>query len=191
MAINLTKGGNVSLTKEAPRLTKINVGLGWGERVTDGSAFDLDVSVIPVKEDDKVRDDGDFCFYNNKSVLNGAIVHGGDNVTGKGTGDDEVIAVDLSSIPLEITRVIFIVTVYDAITRNQNFGMVNKAFIRVCNGIDNTEITRYDLCEDASLSTAMIFGELYRNGTDWKFKAIGEGRSDGLSALASSFGVIV
>jgi tellurium resistance protein TerD len=191
MAISLSKGGNVNLSKEAPGLNKIVVGLGWDVRATDGAAFDLDASAFLVKLDGKVRSDSDFCFYNNKVVGNGAVQHTGDNTTGAGEGDDETVKVELSKIPVDLDKVVFAVTIHEAETRKQNFGQVNHAFIRVVNEDGGQEIARYDLSEDASIETAMIFGEIYRVGADWKFKAVGQGFAGGLGALAASFGVSV
>jgi tellurium resistance protein TerD len=189
MAVSLSKGGNVNLSKEAPGLNKISVGLGWDARVTDGAAFDLDASGFLVKADNKVRSDADFCFYNNKTVADGAVVHAGDNQTGDAVGDDESINVELGKVPADIEKVVFAVTIHDAAARNQNFGQVSKAYIRIVNQENNTEIARFDLSEDASIETAMVFGEIYRNGADWKFKAVGQGFSGGLGPLAASFGV--
>ena len=189
MAISLSKGGNVSLSKEAPGLKKILVGLGWDSRVTDGTAFDLDASVFLLKGDGKVRGDGDFIFYNNLKSSDGSIEHTGDNTTGAGDGDDEVVKVDLQNVPAELNKLAFAVTIHDAEARNQNFGQVGSAYIRVCNQDSNVEIARFDLSEDYSTETAMIFGELYRHGEEWKFKAIGQGFSGGLAPLARTFGV--
>lgn len=191
MPVSLTKGANVNLSKEAPGLNKILVGLGWDSRATDGAAFDLDASAFLLKADGKVRSDNDFCFYNNKKVAEGAIEHLGDNLTGAGDGDDEVINVELSKVPADVERVVFSVTIHEAEARKQNFGQVSHAFIRIVNQDGGTEIARYDLSEDASVETAMIFGEIYRNGADWKFKAVGQGFAGGLGPLASSFGVHV
>ncbi|MGZ8189763.1 MAG: TerD family protein [Methylococcaceae bacterium] len=191
MAISLSKGGNVNLSKEAPGLNKIIVGLGWDARATDGAAFDLDASAFLVKMDGKVRSDSDFCFYNNKVVADGAVQHAGDNTTGAGEGDDETVKVELSKIPSDLDKVVFAVTIHDAETRKQNFGQVSRAYIRVVNEEGGQEIARYDLSEDASIETAMIFGEIYRIGDDWKFKAVGQGFAGGLGPLAASFGVNV
>jgi tellurium resistance protein TerD len=191
VAVSLAKGGNVSLSKEAPGLRTIRVGLGWDARVTDGSAFDLDASVYVLGENGKVRSDSDFIFFNNLSGAGGAVVHQGDNLTGEGEGDDEVVVVTLDQLGADVARISFAVTIYEADQRRQNFGMVQNAFIRVVNGDGGKEIARYDLSEDASTETAMIFGELYRHGDEWKFKAIGQGFSGGLSPLARSFGVNV
>jgi len=191
MAISLSKGGNVNLSKEAPGLNKIVIGLGWDARATDGSGFDLDASAFLVKQDGKVRSDADFCFYNNKVVAEGAVSHMGDNTTGAGDGDDETVKVELSKVPADVDKIVFAVTIHEADTRKQNFGQVNHAFIRVLNEEGGQEIARYDLSEDASTETAMIFGEIYRVDGDWKFKAVGQGFVGGLGALASSFGVSV
>ncbi len=189
MAVSLSKGGNVSLSKEAPGLKTIRVGLGWDTRVTDGSAFDLDASVFILTEAGKVRSDSDFVFYNNAKGADGAVAHQGDNTTGEGDGDDEVVVVSLDKLPADVAKLSFAVTIHDAESRKQNFGMVTNAFIRVVNEDGAKELARYDLSEDASTETAMIFGELYRNAGEWKFKAIGQGFAGGLGPLAKSFGV--
>ncbi|HEX7987546.1 MAG TPA: TerD family protein [Duganella sp.] len=189
MAISLQKGGNVNLSKEAPGLTKVVIGLGWDPRATDGAEFDLDGSAFMLKADGKVRGDNDFIFYNNLKSSDGSVVHNGDNRTGAGDGDDETLTVDLSRVPAEIDRVSFCVTIHEAEARRQNFGMIGKAFIRCLNANGNAELTRYDLSEDSSVETAMIFGELYRAGAEWKFRAVGQGFKGGLGPLARSFGV--
>ena len=190
MGVSLSKGGNVSLSKEAPGLQTVRVGLGWDARATDGQAFDLDASAF-VLNGEKVRSDADFIFYNNKNGANGSVVHQGDNLTGEGEGDDEVVMVQLSKLPPDVTKISFAVTIHDADNRRQNFGMVSNAFIRVVNDAGGAEIARYDLSEDASTETAMIFGELYRHGEEWKFKAIGQGFAGGLGPLARNYGVNV
>src|SRR3954453_21825880 len=189
MAVSLTKGGNVNLSKEAPGLAHIVVRLGWDVRATDGAAFDLDASAFLLRADGKVRSDSDFIFYNNLKSVDGAIEHTGDNVTGEGEGDDEQIKVSLNTVPPEIDKVAVTVTIHEAESRGQNFGMVSDAFIRVVNGANDTEIARYDLSEDASTETARIFGGLYRNAADWKFRAFGQGFAGGLAPLARNFGV--
>jgi tellurium resistance protein TerD len=189
MAISLQKGGNVNLSKEAPGLTKVIIGLGWDPRATDGAAFDLDGSAFMQKADGKVRGDSDFIFYNNLKSTDGSVLHLGDNTTGQGEGDDEKLTVDLSKVPPEVDKISFCVTIHDAEARKQSFGMVSKAFIRCVNADGEKEIVRYDLSEDSSTETAMIFGELYRAGAEWKFKAIGQGFKGGLGPLARSFGV--
>jgi tellurium resistance protein TerD len=191
MPVSLSKGGNVSLTKEAPGLKNLAVGLGWKQRTTDGAAFDLDVSVFVVNDSGKVRGDADFVFYNNRTGDNGAIEHTGDNRTGEGDGDDESVKIDLSKVSADVKRLIFAVTIHEAESRGQNFGQVGDAYIRTVNTDDNFEIARFDLSEDASVSTAMIFGEVYRGSTpdDWKLKAVGQGYEGGLAKLAKDFGV--
>jgi tellurium resistance protein TerD len=189
MPISLAKGGNVNLSKEAPGLKNVVVGLGWDVRSTDGTAFDLDASLFMLKEDGKVKSDADFIFYNNKKSADGSVEHTGDNITGAGEGDDEQIKVNLAGVPADVHRLVVGVTIHDAETRKQNFGMVSKAFMRVLNGAGGAEIARYDLSEDASTETAMVFGELYRAGAEWKFKAIGAGFAGGLGPMAKSFGV--
>jgi tellurium resistance protein TerD len=191
MGVSLSKGGNVSLSKEAPGLKTVRVGLGWDTRVTDGQGFDLDASAFVLTAENKVRSDADFIFYNNKNGANGAVVHQGDNTTGEGEGDDEVVIVNLDQLPPDVSKISFAVTIHDADSRKQNFGMVTNAFIRVVNESGGTELARFDLSEDASTNTAMIFGDLYRNGEEWKFKAIGQGFDGGLGPLAKSMGVNV
>lgn len=191
MAVKLTKGGNVSLSKEDPNLTRVLVGLGWDARSTDGAAFDLDASAFMLKADGKVRSDDDFIFYNKLKSNCGSIEHTGDNRTGAGDGDDESLRVNLPAVPDDITKVAFTVTIHDAEQRKQNFGMVTGAFIRLVNEDTGIEIARYDLQEDASSETAMIFGELYRHNGEWKFRAVGQGFKGGLGPLATNYGVSV
>ena len=189
MALSLTKGGNLSLTKEAPGMTKVLVGLGWDARSTDGQDFDLDASAFLLKADGKVRADSDFIFYNQLKSVDGSVEHTGDNRTGEGDGDDEAIKVDLSKIPADIHKIAFTVTIHEAEARRQSFGQVRNAFIRIVNQDTNVEVGRYDLAEDASTETAMIFAELYRHGAEWKFRAVGQGFKGGLKPLAESFGL--
>jgi tellurium resistance protein TerD len=191
MAISLQKGGNVNLSKEAPGLSKMTVGLGWDARATDGAAFDLDGAVFLLNSSGQVRSDADFIFYNNLKSADGSIVHSGDNTTGAGEGDDETVNLELSKIPADVDKIVLAVTIHDAETRRQNFGMVGKAFIRCINAAGGTEIARYDLSEDGSTEAAMIFGEVYRAGADWKFRAIGQGFKGGLGPLAKNYGVNV
>ncbi|QGZ41258.1 tellurium resistance protein TerD [Pseudoduganella flava] len=191
MAISLQKGGNVNLSKEAPGLTQLTVGLGWDVRNTDGAAFDIDSSAFLLKADGKVRQDQDFIFYNNLKSTDGSVQHSGDNRTGAGDGDDETVRIDLSKVPAEVDRIAVCVTIHDADNRRQNFGQVQKAFVRCVNSATNQEIARYDLSEDGSTETAMVFGEVYRNGADWKFRAVGQGYKGGLHALATNYGVSV
>jgi tellurium resistance protein TerD len=191
MAISLQKGGNVNLSKEAPGLTQVSVGLGWDVRASDGAAYDLDANAFLLSSAGKVRSDSDFIFYNNKKSADGSVEHMGDNITGAGDGDDEVVQVALNKVPTEVEKIAFSVTIHDAEARRQTFGQVSKAFIRVVNKADNKELARYDLSEDGSTETALIFGELYRAGAEWKFKAVGQGFKGGLGPLAKNFGVNV
>ena len=191
MAVSLSKGGNVNLSKEAPGLTKVALGLGWDNRATDGADFDLDAVAFLLGADGKVSTDADFIFYNNLKSTCGSVQHMGDNTTGEGDGDDEVVEITLTNVPTTIQRIVVAVTIHEAETRKQNFGQVSNAFMRVVNADNNNEIARYDLSEDASTETAMIFGELYRHNGDWKFKAVGQGFVGGLGPLAASFGVSV
>ncbi|TMR00180.1 TerD family protein [Actinomadura soli] len=189
MGVSLSKGGNVSLTKEAPGLTAITVGLGWDVRTTTGTDFDLDASALLLNGAGQVPSDQHFVFFNNLRSPDGSVEHTGDNLTGEGEGDDEQIKVTLASVPAEIDRITFPVSIHDGDSRGQSFGQVRNAFIRVVNQADNTELARYDLTEDASTETAMVFGELYRNGAEWKFRAVGQGYASGLSGVAKDFGV--
>jgi tellurium resistance protein TerD len=189
MAVSLSKGGNVSLSKEAPGLKKITLGLGWDPRVTDGKEFDLDAMVFLVNESGKVRNDQDFVFFNNKQSADGSVVHAGDNRSGAGDGDDETISIDLEKLPADVAKVVATVVIYEGKERTQNFGMVDKAYIRVLNADGGTELARFDLTEDGGTVTAMIFGEVYKNGADWKFRATGQGFADGFQALVRSYGV--
>ena len=189
MAVSLVKGGNVSLTKEAPSMNVALVGLGWDARVTDGQAFDLDASVFLVGENGKVLSDSHFVFYNNTTSPDGAVQHQGDNRTGEGDGDDEQVKIDLTKVAADVKELVFAVTIHEADSRKQNFGMVSNSFIRVVNNDNGSEIARFDLSEDASTETAMIFGELYRHGAEWKFKAVGQGFAGGLAALATQHGI--
>ena len=191
MGVSLSKGGNVSLTKQAPGLTAVVVGLGWDERTTSGQDFDLDASALMLTASGRILSDEHFVFFNNLTSPDGSVEHTGDNLTGTGEGDDEQIKVDLSRVPAEVDRIVFPVSIYEADNRRQNFGQVRNAFIRVVNSADGAELTRYDLSEDASSETAMIFGELYRHAGDWKFRAVGQGYSSGLAGIARDYGVNV
>jgi tellurium resistance protein TerD len=191
MTVSLTKGGNISLTKAAPGLSAVTVGLGWDARTTDGQAFDLDASAIVCGADGKVFSDKHFVFFNNLGTPDGAVQHSGDNLTGEGEGDDEQVKVNLGALPAGIDKIVFPVSIYDAGTTGQSFGQVRNAFIRVVNQGDNAELARYDLSEDASTETAMVFGELYRNGAEWKFRAVGQGYTTGLAGIAQDYGVAI
>ncbi|MCA8066235.1 TerD family protein [Burkholderia sp. AU38729] len=191
MAVSLSKGGNVSLSKEAPGLSEIVVGLGWDPRVTDGTEFDLDASIFVTGENGKVLNDASFIFYNNKKSVDGSIEHLGDNRSGQGDGDDEQVNVKLTGLAADVKKLVFAVTIHDAEARKQSFGQVSNAYIRVVNKADSKEIARYDLSEDASTETAMIFGELYRHNDEFKFKAIGQGFTGGLKPLAEAHGVSI
>jgi len=189
MGISLSKGGNVSLSKTDPSLKNVLVGLGWDARPTDGADFDLDASAFMVKDDGKVRSDSDFIFYNQTKSACGSVEHTGDNRTGAGDGDDEAVVVLLDRVPADVQKIVFCVTIHDADMRKQNFGQVSHAFVRVVNKDSNNEVARYDLSEDASIETAMIFGEIYRHSGEWKFKAVGQGYAGGLAALARQYGI--
>jgi len=191
MSVSLTKGGNVSLSKEAPGLTNVVVGLGWDVRSTTGTDYDLDASAILVNQSGRVISDQHFVFFNNLTSPDGTVEHTGDNLTGEGEGDDEVIKVNLAGMSPDVDKIVFPVSIYDADARRQSFGQVNNAYIRVVNEADNREITRFDLSEDASTETALVFGELYRRGGEWKFRAVGQGYASGLAGIARDYGVNV
>jgi tellurium resistance protein TerD len=191
MSVSLSKGGNVSLTKMAPNLSQVAVGLGWDTRTTTGADFDLDASALLCGAGGKVVDDAHFVFFNNLRSPDGSVEHTGDNLTGEGEGDDETIHVDLSRVPANVEKVVFPVSIYDAPARQQAFGQVVNAFIRVVDRSSGAELARYDLTEDASTETAMIFGELYRHSGEWKFRAIGQGYASGLAGIAKDYGVNV
>ncbi|MGA1811839.1 TerD family protein [Frondihabitans sp. 4ASC-45] len=186
--LTLEKGNNLSLTKTSPGLTVATVGLGWDPRTTSGEEFDLDASALLVGADGKVRSSADFIFYNQKKSANSSVEHLGDNRTGEGDGDDEQIMIDLKNVEPDVTRVVIAVSIDKADERRQNFGQVRAAYCRVVDQ-DNTEIVRFDLSEDAAPETAMVFAEVYRNGSEWKFKAVGQGYTTGLAGIAADFGV--
>ncbi|MEU9347711.1 TerD family protein [Streptomyces sp. NPDC048278] len=191
MGISLAKGGNVSLSKEAPGLSAVVIGLGWDVRTTTGADYDLDASALLCDASGRVVSDQHFVFYNNLTSPDGSVEHTGDNLTGEGEGDDESIKVNLAAVPGGVAKIVFPVSIHDADARGQSFGQVRNAFIRVVNQANGQEIARYDLSEDASSETAMVFGELYRHGGEWKFRAVGQGYASGLRGIAQDFGVHV
>ena len=192
MAINLQKGQKVDLTKGNAGLTRIFVGLGWDTNKYDGGYdFDLDASAFLVGENGKVMSDADFVFYGNLKHESNSVEHTGDNLTGEGEGDDEIINVNLSLVPVKVSKIAFTVTIYDTETRGQNFGMVSNAYIRVVNADNGTELIRYDLGEDYSIETAVVVAEIYRHSGEWKFNAVGSGFAGGLRALCLNYGVNV
>jgi tellurium resistance protein TerD len=191
VGISLAKGGNVSLSKEAPGLSAVVIGLGWDVRTTTGADYDLDASALLLNASGKVASDAHFVFYNNLRSPDGSVEHTGDNLTGEGEGDDESINVNLAAVPADIDKIVFPVSIHEADQRGQSFGQVRNAFIRVVNQTGGQEIARYDLSEDASTETAMLFGELYRHGAEWKFRAVGQGYASGLRGIAADYGVNV
>ena len=191
MPVSLSKGQKVSLTKKCPSLKEVTVGLGWDAQEGGGYAFDLDVSAFLCAANGKCRRDKDFVFYNNLDHPSGSVIHMGDNRTGDGDGDDEQVKVDLSKVPAEIEKIAFTVTIDQADTRGQNFGMVSNAYCRIVNENNGEELMRFDLGEDASIETAVIMAELYRHDGEWKFNAIGSGYQGGLAALCTHFGLEV
>jgi tellurium resistance protein TerD len=191
MALTLSKGQNLSLTKTDPGLKKVLVGLGWDPRATDGQEFDLDASAFLLGASGKVRSSSDFIFYNQMVSACRSVNHTGDNRTGEGDGDDEQIQVDLSLVPADVQRIAITVTIHDAEKRRQSFGQVSNAFVRIVNEATGVEVVRYDLTEDASTETAMIFAELYRHNGEWKFKAIGQGYAGGLKAMCDQYGISI
>ena len=192
MPVSLQKGQKVDLTKGNPGLKKIMVGLGWDVNQYDnGADFDLDASAFLLGENGKVASDSDFVFYGNLAHNSESVIHQGDNLTGEGEGDDEQILVDLSKVPAGVSKIAFTVTIYEAEERRQNFGQVSNSFIRIVDDVTGSEIIRYDLGEDFSIETAVVVGELYRHGGEWKFNAIGSGFNGGLAALCRQYGVNV
>ena len=189
MGISLQKGGNINLSKSDPHLKNVLLGLGWEARSSNGNDFDLDASLFLVAASGKVRGDEDFIFYGQLKSACGSVEHTGDNRTGDGDGDDEALQIQLDRVPQAITRLVVAVTIHDADVRRQNFGMVTDAFIRLVNTDTGQEVTRFDLTEDYSTETAMVFGEIYRHHGEWKFKAVGQGYAGGLRALAIQHGV--
>lgn len=187
--VSLSKGANVSLTKTDPSMKRVLVGLGWDARSTDGQPFDLDASAFLLNETGKTRSSADFIFYNNLSSVEGSVKHTGDNRTGEGDGDDESLKINLDLVPADVAKIVFVVTIHDAAARGQNFGQVSGAFIRLVNEDSQNEVTRYDLSEDASTETAMLFAELYRHNGEWKFKAIGQGYKGGLASVCAEYGI--
>ncbi|MEU1375502.1 TerD family protein [Streptomyces triculaminicus] len=191
MGVSLAKGGNVSLSKEAPGLSAVEVGLGWDVRTTTGTDYDLDASALMCNDAGKAASPGHFVFYNNLTSPDGSVQHTGDNLTGEGEGDDETIKVDLAAVPADIAKIVFPVSIHDAQARGQSFGQVRNAYIRVVNQNGGAELARYDLSEDAASETAMIFGELYRHGAEWKFRAVGQGYASGLAGIVGDYGISV
>ncbi len=190
MTINLSKGQKIDLTKGNPSLRRAVIGLGWDtNKYSGGGDFDLDASAFLVGSNGKTNNDLDFIFYNNLEHSTGSVIHTGDNRTGEGEGDDEQLIVEFSKIPSDIDKIAITVTIYDAIARAQNFGQISNAFVRVVNEETNEEILRYDLSEDFSVETALIFCEIYRNNGEWKFSAIGSGFQGGLAALCKNYGL--
>ena len=192
MAISLSKGQKINLSKDNPGLSRLIVGLGWDTNKYKGGAdFDLDASAFLLGSNGKVPSDSDFVFYHNLKHYSGAVTHTGDNLTGEGEGDDEVIKVDLSKVPANISKITFTVTIYEADSRRQNFGQVSNAYIHIFDEVNKKELIRYDLGEDFSIETAVVVGEIYRTGSEWNFNAIGSGYKGGLRALCLDFGVNV
>jgi tellurium resistance protein TerD len=190
MAVNLSKGQRISLEKVAPGLSEIFVGLGWDTNITDtGGDFDIDASVFLLDGNDKLVSDEHFIFYNNLASpdANKSVEHLGDNRTGVGEGDDEVIKVSLKQVPAEINKIVMTVTIHEAQERQQNFGQVQNAFVRVVNAENKQEVARYDLTEDFSVETALIMAELYRKAGEWRVNAVGAGYQGGLQALLDRY----
>ena len=190
MIISLQKGQKIDLTKGNPGLTKIVVGLGWDtNKYSGGADFDLDAAAFLIDKNGRAGGIEDFIFYNNLVGGEGSVVHTGDNLTGDGEGDDEQIKIDLASVPVHVEKIAITVTIHEAIARGQNFGQVSNAFVRVVNEVNEQEVMRYDLGEDFSVETALVVCELYRHQGEWKFNAVGNGFSGGLSALCSNYGL--
>ncbi len=192
MAINLTKGQKVDLTKGNPGLKKLMVGLGWDVNAYDsGADFDLDAAAFMLGDNGKCPTEKEFIFYGNLTHPSESLKHMGDNLTGEGEGDDEQIFVDLSKIPANVSKVAFTVTIYEAEGRGQNFGQVSNSFIRIVDESTGQELIHYDLGEDFSIETAVVVGELYKHNGEWRFNAIGSGFQGGLAALCGHYGIEV
>lgn len=190
MAVTLTKGQRVSLEKVAPGLTEVFVGLGWDIKPTDtGYDFDLDASVFLLSSNEKLISDNHFIFYNNQTSPDPSksVEHTGDNLTGAGDGDDEVIKISLQKVPADIQKIVITVTIHEAGKRGQNFGQVQNAFVRIVNAQTNQEVVRYDLVEDYSVETALIMAEIYRKDGEWRLNAVGSGYQGGLQALLDRY----
>jgi tellurium resistance protein TerD len=190
MSVSLSKGGRVSLSKEAPGLKNIKIGLGWDTNATDtGTDFDLDASLFMLDANNKATADSDFIFFNNLKSTDGSVIHEGDNLTGEGDGDDEVINVDLSKVDTKYNSLAITVTIHEAEARKQNFGQVSNAFVRVLNAADGKELAKFELDEDYSSETAVLFGTLYLKNNEWRFKAEGSGFKSGLKGFCDAYGV--
>ena len=190
MAISLQKGQKVDLTKGSPGLSKLIVGLGWDTNKYDGGFdFDLDAAAFLLDSTGKVPSDKEFVFYGNTNHVSESVQHLGDNLTGAGDGDDEQLKVELSKVPANVEKITITVTIHEAESRKQNFGQISNAYIHVMKEENSEELIRYDLGEDFSIETAVVIGELYRHGAEWKFNAIGSGFQGGLKALCENFGI--
>jgi tellurium resistance protein TerD len=189
MAISLSKGSRINLSKEAPGLSKLMLGLGWDARITDGKDFDADVSVLMLGEDGKAIGDQGFVFYGAKVSGCGSVTHNGDNTTGEGDGDDETLDVKLDDIPENVSKLLVAVTIHEAAERGQNFGQIENAYIRMVNQDGGEDIARYDLSEDYSTETCLIFAELYKKDGQWRAQAKGEGFAGGLGDFLTSYGL--
>jgi len=190
MAIQLSKGSRINLSKSSPGLSKLMLGLGWDSRVTDGAAFDADVSVLMLDSAGKAIGEQGFVFYGSKTSACGSVIHNGDNTTGEGEGDDESISISLADVPAEVEKLLVAVTIHEAAERNQNFGQIDNAFIRMVNSETNEEISRYDLTEDYSVETCVIFAEVYRKDGEWRALAKGDGFEGGLGKFLESYGLV-
>lgn len=193
MSISLQKGQKVSLSKESTGLSSVLIGLGWDEAKRKGGFFqkaraiDCDASALLLK-DGRLAGQQDIVYFGNLQHKSGSIRHMGDNLTGAGEGDDEQILVKLVDVPQEYDRIVIVVNIYEAQARKQHFGMIENAFIRIVDGNTNSEMMRYNLSENYEGMTAMIFGEVYRRNSEWKFNAIGQGTTDtGISMLAKRY----
>lgn len=189
-SLNLTKGEKLNLTKTAPGLTEVMVGLGWDVNAGTGADFDLDAQVVLLGENGKARSQADLIFFNNLRSSCGSVVHQGDNRTGAGDGDDEKIVVTLAQVPQDVQKMAFLVNIHEAVSRRQNFGQVSNAYIRLVDNLTGAEIARFDLTEDYSTSISVIMGELYRHNGEWRFNASGQGRTEDLEGLCRLYGVL-
>lgn len=185
--ISLEKGQKVDLTKTNPNTKKFKVGLGWNPNTSVGGEFDIDVSAFIIGDNNKRISDNHFVFYNNLVSPNEFVKHTGDNRTGQGEGDDESLVIDFSKATPEEKAIVFVVTIHEAVSRNQNFGQISGAYIRICDEADGKEVMKYDLNEDYSIETAMVFGKLYAKDGEWKFEAVGTGKKGGLGDYLNEY----
>lgn len=188
LTISLVKGQKIDLTKGNAGLSKVVVGLGWDPAVVEKKGFfgskksaveiDCDASVILLDEKGRITNQKHVIYFANLQSPDGSVVHSGDNRTGDGDGDDETISINLGQVPADVSKIVFVVNIYDCVNRKQDFGLIQSAYIRVLNGSNQQELVKFNLTDDYSGKSSLIVGEIYRHGGEWKFSAIGEGSTD-------------